>query len=191
MKRIIYGFNLIALVGLLAIFNSCNDSDGDEVDPCENGPAITFSGVNKSVEGQDDGSFTVDVTGGAAPYMYSIDGTNFQSNNYFGPLEAAVYDVTVKDANECTATGSVEILEIPIVSFATQVDPIIQASCQVSSCHGENSNIPSFADYAEISAKADRIMARTGDGSMPPAGPLAATDVQLIADWVEQGAPNN
>jgi len=191
MKRILYGLNLLAIIGLLAMFNSCNDSDEPEVDPCENGPSITFSSINKSIEGQDDGSFSVDVTGGTSPYTYSIDGSTFQASNYFGSLEAKVYDVTAKDANGCTATESVEIAEIPIVSFATQVDPIIQGSCQVSGCHGENSSIPSLGDYAEISAKADRVKARTGEGTMPPTGALSATDVQLIADWVDQGAPDN
>ena len=190
MKKLLYGFNLLAIIGLLVFFNACNDSE-DEVDPCENGPVASISNVNNSVEGQDNGSFSVDVTGGTAPYTYSIDGTTFQSGATFSGLEPGNYTVTVKDANECEATATVEIEEIPVVSFASEVNPIIQASCQISSCHGDNSSIPSFANYSEISAKAERIKARTGDGTMPPSGALPSADVQLIADWVDQGAPDN
>ncbi|MFC2124217.1 hypothetical protein ACFLU5_05345 [Bacteroidota bacterium] len=191
MKKLFYGINLFGLLALLVFINSCDDSSEEETDPCLNGPVASVSNVNKSVQDENNGSFTVDVTGGQTPYMYSIDGTTFQESANFSDLAPAIYSVTVKDANECTATETVEIEEIPVVSFASEVDPIIQANCQVATCHGANTGIPDFGSYANISAKASRIKARTGDGSMPPSGSLSSADVQLIADWVDQGAPDN
>ncbi|PWS28687.1 hypothetical protein DHW03_02235 [Pedobacter yonginense] len=44
------------------------------------------------------------VSGGATPYVYSIDGNNYSSNQDFGSLVAGQYTVFVKDANGCIAT---------------------------------------------------------------------------------------
>ena len=50
------------------------------------------------------GSITVtSVTGGDAPYTYSIDGVNFQANNTFTNLTAGTYTITIQDANTCTS----------------------------------------------------------------------------------------
>jgi gliding motility-associated-like protein len=50
------------------------------------------------------GTLTVTgVTGGDAPYTYSIDGVNFQSSNIFTNLTAGVYTITIQDTNTCTA----------------------------------------------------------------------------------------
>ena len=76
------------------------------------------------------------------------------------------------------------------VSFKNDVQPIISSSCASSACHGADQD-PLLTDYSSISAKADRIQFRTGNGTMPPSGPLSADDIQTIKCWVEQGALNN
>ncbi len=53
------------------------------------------------------------VTGGAPPYSYSIDGVNFQTGTTFTGLTNGTYTVTIKDANEC----SVNTNQITIVSL--------------------------------------------------------------------------
>ena len=93
MRKLHYGFNLLAIIGLLVFFNSCSDSE-DEVDPCENGPVASITNLNNSVEGQDNGSFTVDVTGGTAPFTYSIDGMTFQSGSTITGLAPGNYTAT-------------------------------------------------------------------------------------------------
>ncbi|MFK7781699.1 T9SS type B sorting domain-containing protein [Psychroserpens sp.] len=51
-----------------------------------------------------DGTITVtDVTGGDAPYSYSIDGMNFQLSNTFSGLTSGTYTITIMDANSCTS----------------------------------------------------------------------------------------
>ncbi|RNC86237.1 MAG: chromophore lyase [Winogradskyella sp.] len=42
------------------------------------------------------------VTGGTAPYSYSLDGVNFQTSNVFTGLTQGTYTVTIQDDNGCT-----------------------------------------------------------------------------------------
>lgn len=57
------------------------------------------------------GEITVSgVSGGTAPYTYSIDGVNFQASPTFTNLTTGTYTVTVKDAIDCAfATNSIVI----------------------------------------------------------------------------------
>lgn len=54
--------------------------------------------------GANDGKLVGNATGGTSPYTYSIDGTNFYSQNTINALAPGSYTVTVKDANGCTKT---------------------------------------------------------------------------------------
>ena len=47
------------------------------------------------------GSITAAVTGGVQPYTYSLDGVNFQQSSAFENLQNGIYQVTIKDANDC------------------------------------------------------------------------------------------
>ena len=51
-----------------------------------------------------DGSIQVFRTGGTPPYTYSLDGTNYVSNNLFSNLAAGPYTVYVKDGAGCVAS---------------------------------------------------------------------------------------
>ncbi len=56
---------------------------------------------------QSNGSITVTVTNGAAPFTYSIDGANYQSGNVFNGLGPGNYTITVKGADgEIGSTGA-------------------------------------------------------------------------------------
>jgi len=60
------------------------------------------------------GTITViNVTGGTAPYEYSIDGVNYQTSPVFSNLTPGTYTVTIKDANDCTfITNEITILPL-------------------------------------------------------------------------------
>jgi len=92
------------------------------------------------------------------------------------------------------------------VSFANDIRPIIQNRC--NACHGGDRGTEEGLDmnsYANIMAGSDNgpvIIAGDADGSllvqmlvqgkMPKRGPkLTPPQVQLIIDWVNQGALNN
>jgi hypothetical protein len=55
------------------------------------------------------GTITASANGGTAGYTYSIDGTNFVASNVFIDLVSGNYTVTVKDANDCTATTPIVV----------------------------------------------------------------------------------
>jgi gliding motility-associated-like protein len=59
--------------------------------------------------GQSDGSIIVSGSSGTAPYLYSIDGINFQSGNLFSNLVPGMYTVTIKDATARTASTAVTV----------------------------------------------------------------------------------
>ncbi len=74
-----------------------------------------FESVDITCNGETDGQITGIATGGTAPYTYSIDGTTFQSTAFSG-LAAGSYTLTVKDANDCEATTTVDISEPAVLA---------------------------------------------------------------------------
>ncbi|MBL0008404.1 MAG: T9SS type A sorting domain-containing protein [Saprospiraceae bacterium] len=65
----------------------------------------TITGI--TCPGTDDGSITIDASGGVAPYGYSIDGITFQSENTFTGLAAGTYTITIRDSNGPGTLGSI------------------------------------------------------------------------------------
>jgi len=65
----------------------------------------TITGI--TCPGTDDGSITIDASGGVAPYGYSIDGVVFQSENTFTGLAAGTYTITIRDSNGPGTLGSI------------------------------------------------------------------------------------
>lgn len=78
---------------------------------------LQFERGNISCNGASDGQIAGLATGGAVPYMYSIDGTNFQTTPFSG-LTAGNYILTVKDANDCSANTTVTIEEPVVLTSA-------------------------------------------------------------------------
>ncbi len=56
------------------------------------------------------GSFIVEGNGGTPPYMYSIDGSTFQSSGEFVDLDSGSYTLTIMDANGCDMMDTINIL---------------------------------------------------------------------------------
>ncbi len=72
--------------------------------------------VEVGCEGDCNGYFEVYVTGGVAPYQYSIDGSAYQNSNTFDSLCAGVYTINVVDAEGTLAIGTVTISEpVPLL----------------------------------------------------------------------------
>ncbi|OSZ80767.1 hypothetical protein CAP36_05850 [Chitinophagaceae bacterium IBVUCB2] len=96
-------------------------------------PAVlnaTANTVAALCNAQNNGTITVTSTGGTAPYEYSINGgTNWQSSNVFN-VAANTYTVTIRDANLCTTTQTINVTE-PLALTAT-------AATTNASCNGGN-----------------------------------------------------
>ena len=95
------------------------------------------------------------------------------------------------------------------VSYATQVQPIFNASC--TSCHGSSGgvNLSSFAQLmsssgnnygdnivvagnADASGLVDKIEPNPQSGSrMPVGGSLTNEEIEIIRVWINEGAQNN
>ena len=100
----------------------------------KNIPTAFTSTINSSTCGDSNGHFTISsVTGGVAPYAYSIDGTNFHSSSTFTALAAGTYQVRVKDANGCVYTGSVQVSNI--------AGPAFTAAARANTCGSSNGSI--------------------------------------------------
>jgi gliding motility-associated-like protein len=82
-----------------------------------------------SCSGSADGTVTINVAGGKNPYLYSLDGINFQSSNVFS-LIPGNYTITVKDDNNCTAFQNVFI---PLNNIVT-----LEAGLDLSICEGKS-----------------------------------------------------
>ncbi len=75
---------------------------------------------------QNNGEMKLTVTGGIAPFQYSVDGINYQTSNQFSNLAPGYYTVTVKDSGGRKASKSVTVSKIdpPIISSV-----IVPAGC--------------------------------------------------------------
>lgn len=94
-----------------------------------NAPQLTLNSVNTiqpSCIPGNDGSITVQASGGTGSIEYSIGGI-YSSNNTFSGLIANTYTITIKDANNCAQSTLVTLQNpnSPIVNSITKVD----ASC--------------------------------------------------------------
>lgn len=156
--------------------------------------ATSSSSPDSNCSDPHNGSINVLATGGTPPYEFSIDNGVFGLAATFNNQTAGAHKVDVKDAGGC-----VIILNITVprgdtgISYASQIQPIINASCNFSSCHGAGNGSRDFTNFANVTAKATSIKTRTGNLSMPPGGSadLSSQQIQLIACWVDDGAKNN
>lgn len=122
-------------------------------------------------------------------------------------------DTTIP-TNTTAPTNTVQPTEIPVtqdasqgavVSFANDIQPLLKSRC--GNCHGGNKieeglNLLSYASIIRGSDNGPVVNAGVADDSllvemvatqeMPKRGPkLTPPQVQLIIDWINQGALNN
>jgi gliding motility-associated-like protein len=71
-------------------------------------PMVTAITTNETC-GSGNGTITADGSNGTAPYQYSIDGTNFQTNPLFKNLSAGNYTVYIQDSRGFTQSTSITL----------------------------------------------------------------------------------
>lgn len=91
-------------------------------------PVLTYNGSPISCNGESDGEATATGSGGTGAYTYMWDATaGSQTTATAGSLAAGVYDVTVVDAANCSASVAVTLTEPS--ALATTPNSPINVSC--------------------------------------------------------------
>ena len=93
------------------------------LDPMPTGVTATVASQCPSLTGEY--TFTVNVTSGVAPFEYSI-GNGFQTSPTFTVKAAGIYDVTIRDANQCEVT----------VNAAVNISPALELDATITALPG-------------------------------------------------------
>ena len=117
---------------------------------------------------------------------------------------AAVFFITGSLLSIQACVSDPDLDNYPVVSFSTEVQPIIAGNCTQSGCHGDvNTEKFKLITYDDIKSKITAGNARKSDlyqaitnrsdEFMPPepSNPLNDDQIRAIYVWIEQGAPNN
>ncbi|MFH1320500.1 MAG: T9SS type A sorting domain-containing protein [Bacteroidota bacterium] len=92
--------------------------------------ASSTSGADASCNGSCDGSAVVSPSGGTAPYTYLWDDPSSQTTASANGLCAGTYNVTVTDANGCTAMDSYTVIEpVALASSTSGTDASCNGTC--------------------------------------------------------------
>ena len=166
--------------------------------PCEATVTVTVNNIDgvglsdielsESGCGTSNGSISVMAVDGTPPYEYALNSDPFQSEAVFNQLGAGEYTVRVRDSEDCETSQSVQVLTG--ISWDLDVSSIITNNCALPSCHGGTQS-PDLREFQNVVNNAERIKTRTGNGTMPPNATLSDTEIQHIACWVDDGAPDN
>jgi gliding motility-associated-like protein len=109
--------------------NGCSASANVNITQPASSIAVSVSAqTNVSCFGNTNGSATVTVSGGAAPYTYSWNTSPVQTGATVNNLSAGMYVVTVTDANGCTGTASVTITQ-PASTISASISAQQNVAC--------------------------------------------------------------
>lgn len=138
------------------------------------------------------GAVTIEVTSNNPPYYFKEEGGEFTTDNHFTGLTRGNHTFSVKDQNECTVTLTVTVPQGNTgTSWENDILPIMEKNCAISGCHNGVSRSNNFREYASTKTHAKAIKTKTQDRSMPFDGALTQNQIDLIACWVDDGAPKN
>lgn len=153
---------------------------------------LAISSINGSGCGTEEGTVKLQAQGGDGSYTYSMDGTDFREEDEFTGLAAGEHTFYVKDGRGCELSESYELKTG--ISFNSSIKEIIETNCAVSGCHIAGTGRADFTQFSAIQNNAETIKSHTQNGVMPPEGSgmtLTDNQIQAIACWVEDGAPQN
>ena len=95
--------------------------------PEANAPMITAVTTTDATCGDNNGTLTIEVSGGTGDLQYSINGVDYFTTNVFENVAPAAYSIFVQDENDCEATDEAVItnLSAPVI---TGVD-VVNTAC--------------------------------------------------------------
>lgn len=137
------------------------------------------------------GSVVVEVTDGSPPYTFKIGEESFNENNTFNGLDIGNHTIYIKDNLDCIVNLTVTVPRgFTGVSWENEILPIIETSCALARCHN-GTDRPDLTKYENALFYAKSMKSKTQDKSMPREGTLSASQINLIACWVDDGALEN
>ena len=103
--------------------------------------------ITNATVGNSDGDATILVSGGTAPYEFTIDnGVTWQTQNLFDNLSSGYYITMIKDANDCILLHGFNINEEPGCNILTTF-----VLSQPISCHDTCDAIISYSFFEAVS----------------------------------------
>ncbi len=96
------------------------------IEPLPVSIAVTAQ-TDASCSGVNDGTITVQATGGSGGFLYSLNGSAFQPGGLFGNLSAGNYTILAQDNSGCQATTTTSLANVTTLVLA--VDTVIDVSC--------------------------------------------------------------
>ncbi len=176
-------------------FHTVTVIDGNTCSGATDVTVMNISGMNISFTTTDaggcdvsNGTLSVNAFNGTEPYAYRLDNGAPSSDSEYTGLAAGVYALTVTDATGCEISQSIRIRSG--VTFSGTIKSIVETKCAINDCHNGN-QYPDFRVLKNIQDNAMQVKALTGDGTMPQEGSLTQTQINQIACWVDDGAPDN
>ena len=114
--------------------------------------------------------------------------------NHFSNISYLVVPVFMIFITSCSFNSFEEKITEPVdcseVTYSMNIAQIIETNCAISGCHAGTIS-PDFREFSTIQARAGRIRVRTQNRTMPKNGSLTQEEIDLIACWVDAGAPDN
>lgn len=165
-------FLLSNLIISAFILSSCSEegSDGDDMIPDCSMSGLTVSVTDITAVGcETNGSFTLEASGGMAPYEFSPDGTTFSSATIIETTLGGTFTVTVRDDNGCEATTSVTVEVEPGLIELDQITQDAAAGCGTSNgtititASGGSEPLMYSIDGGELSASSTFSNLESGD----------------------------
>lgn len=102
------------------------------------GPSLTINTLFQVTCGGSNGVVKAVATGGTAPYQYSLDGGAYQTVQFFINLTPGLHTITVRDANNCTATATVTLVNVGAGTPPTDVTFVVKDAL---ACLGQTGRI--------------------------------------------------
>jgi hypothetical protein len=168
---------------------SCGVERPDQAFDCATSTlSVGVTGITGAPCGVQTGEITAAASGGNGAYRFKLDDGPFQSSGTFKNVKPGIYTVTVIDELNCT--NSVQTTVTSGISFQESIRPIIERSCAIPACHDGSGNI-SYLVFENIKKNPADIKNRTQTRNMPKTGSLTDAEIEMIACWVDDGAPNN
>ncbi len=161
---------------------------------CEgNDLSLAILNIEPAICGVPTGVIEVMAAGGTEPYSFNLDGSSSNQNGRFTAVRQGTYRVNVIDANNCSVAKEVTVEPTGEVSFLQVIAPILESNCTLPTCHVPEPGTArqDLTDFTIVQQLAPEIKRRTQNGEMPKEGSITQAEIDLIACWVDNGAPNN